>query len=242
MGLVNLNNIPSIEYGMHEALRALRTNIKFCGDDIKVIMLTSASPNEGKSVVSVNLARSLTELGKNVLLIDTDMRKSVLLGRLGVVSEDDEEICGLSHYLSGQEPLERVTYQTNIDRLYMVFAGPSVTNPTELLEKKYFEKLILGAREKFDYVVIDTAPVGATIDAAIIAQHCDGTLLVVAQNQESSRHINEAKNQVENAGGKILGVVLNKVNTKKVGYRKYYGKYYRSYYGYGEESKGRKKK
>ncbi len=230
MKTITIGNPGTFSYALREALRTLKTNIKFSGDDIKVIMFTSAAPNEGKSSVTFNLAKSLTESGKNVLLIDTDIRKSVLVGRLEAKTDDGSEILGLSHYLSGQQSIDDTTYMTNIEKLYIMFAGPSVPNPTELLEKKYFSKLIKNARDCFDYVLVDTAPLGAAIDAAIVARHCDATVFVVAQNCEPSKSIINAKKQIEAVGGKILGVVLNKVNVGKVGYGKYYGGYYRRYY------------
>ena len=166
---------------MKESLRALKTNIQICGDDVKVILITSSIPNEGKSTVSMDLARSLTNSGKSVLMIDTDMRKSVLVGRLRAKVNSGKEVCGLSHYLSGQCKIGEVLYATEVTGLFMVFAGPSVPNPTEILEKRYFEDLIEFARDNFDYVIVDCAPIGAAIDAAVIAKHCDGAIIVTAQ-------------------------------------------------------------
>ena len=221
---------------MKEALRTLRTNIQFCGDDKKVIMFTSAIPNEGKSTTTVNLARSLSEAGKSVLLIDTDMRKSVLMGRLKAKPTEETQVCGLSHFLSGQKELMDIIYLTQIPKLCMIFAGPSVPNPTEILDKKYFEDLIAAARNKFDYVLIDCAPIGAAIDAAVVAKHCDGAVLVMAQGSSDRRIILEAKKQLEVTGIPILGAVLNKVKAEKGYYGKYYGSHYGKYYGkyYGE--------
>lgn len=219
-------------YTMKESLRALRTNIQFCGDDVKTIMITSALPNEGKSTVAVDLARSLTELGKRVLVLDTDMRKSVLIGRLRAKTESGKEIFGLSHYLSGQKKISEILYLTEIPKLCMIFAGPSVPNPTEILEKKYFTELMSFVKESFDYILIDCAPIGATIDAAVLAKHCDGAIMIVAQGMTGSHAILNAKKQLEIAGVNILGVVLNKVQMKRNGYYgKYYGKYYGRYYG-----------
>lgn len=225
---------------MKESLRTLRTNIQFCGDDMKVIMFTSSIPNEGKSTVTVNLARSLSESGKSVLVIDTDMRKSVLMGRLKAKATEDKQVNGLSHYLSGQKALPDVVYLTQMPRFCMIFAGPSVPNPTEILDKKYFEDLITFARKNFDYVLIDCAPIGAAIDAAVVAKYCDGAVLVMAQGASDRRMVLEAKKQLEVAGVKLLGAVLNKVKAEKGYYGKYYGghygKYYGSYYGnYGDE-------
>ena len=233
METVKFGQIKEQSYTMKESLRALKTNIQFCGDDVKTILITSAVPNEGKSTVAMDLARSLTESGKRVLLIDTDMRKSVFVGRLRAQASD-----------GGQRRLEDVLYGTDIPRLFMIFAGPSVPNPTEILEKKYFEELLKFGKEHFHYILLDCAPLGATIDAAVVAKHCDGAILVIAQGKASARLITNVKKQLEASGVKILGAVLNKVKLKKNGYDgSYYGGYYGSYYGsyYGESSSNERK-
>lgn len=224
---------------MKESLRALKTNIQFCGDDVRTLLITSSVPNEGKSTVALDLARSLTESGKRVLFIDTDMRKSVLVGRLRATTADGTEICGLSHYLSGQRRLDEVMYGTEIPRLFMIFAGPSVPNPTEILEKKYFQELLNFGKEHFHYIILDCAPIGAAIDAAVVAKYCDGAILVIGQGMASARMIQSVKKQLEASGVRILGAVLNKVNNKKNGHDSgYYGNYYGSYYGkYGRYGK-----
>lgn len=238
MKTVKFGKLKEQKYAMKESLRALKTNIQFCGDDIQTIVVTSAMPNEGKSTVTMDLARSLTESGKRVLLIDTDMRKSVYVGRLRAVASDGGEIYGLSHFLSGQKRLEDVLYGTEISGLFMIFAGPSVPNPTEILEKNYFIELLKFAKEHFNYVLLDCAPIGATIDAAVIAKHCDGAILVISQGMASSRMIQNVKKQLEVSGVRILGAVLNKVKMKKNSYENgYYGSYYGGYYGnyYGKK-------
>lgn len=240
MKIVKFGRLKEQKYAMKESLRALKTNIQFCGDDIQTIVVTSAMPNEGKSTVTMDLARSLTESGKRVLLIDTDMRKSVYVGRLRAVASDGGEIYGLSHFLSGQKRLEDVLYGTEISGLFMIFAGPSVPNPTEILEKNYFIELLKFAKEHFNYVLLDCAPIGAAIDAAVIAKHCDGAILVISQGMASSRMIQNVKKQLEVSGVRILGAVLNKVKMKKNSYENgyygsYYGGYYGSYYGKKEE-------
>ena len=243
MQYVSLGQVKEQGYAMKESLRVLKTNIQFCGDDIQTILITSSIPNEGKSTVSMDLGRSLTESGKRVLLIDTDMRKSVLIGRHRAKNVNGGEIFGLSHFLSGQKKLEEVLYATNIPKMFMLFAGPSVPNPTEILDKKYFTELIDFAKKHFDYILIDCAPLGAAIDAAVVAKHCDGAIIVVAQGMASGRMIGRVKRQLETSGVRILGAVLNKVKMKKIGYGSYYGGYYGSYYGsyYGREDKKGKK-
>ncbi len=235
-------------YQMRESLRTLRTNLQFCGDDVKAVLMSSTVPNEGKSTVVMGLAKSLSDAGKSVVVIDTDIRKSVLIGRHRIRSKDGEEIYGLTHYLSGQKTLEDILYVTELPKLFMIFAGPSVPNPTELLDSRYFEQMVSFCRKNFDYILFDCPPLGAAIDAAVIAKHCDGAILVVAQDMVSSRAIGQAKKQLETSGVRILGAVLNKAKVKHTSYYgKYYGKYYGNYYGnysrYGEESAaGREKK
>jgi capsular exopolysaccharide synthesis family protein len=167
------------------------------------------------------------------------MRKSVYVGRLRAATTDGEEIFGLSHFLSGQKRLEDVLYGTEIPGLFMIFAGPSVPNPTEILEKRYFEELLKFGKEHFHYVLLDCAPIGAAIDAAVIAKHCDGAILVIAQGVASGRMILNVKKQLEASGVRVLGAVLNKIHMKKSGYYGgYYGSYYGSYYGKEEEKNG----
>jgi capsular exopolysaccharide synthesis family protein len=235
-----LRNTKELSYAKKESLRTLKTNIQFCGDDVKVIMLTSSVPNEGKSTLTFNLAQSITDSGKSVLIIDTDMRGSVMMGQLHAKSEEGKKIVGLSHYLSGQKTMDEVMYRTQIPNLHIIFSGPSAPNPTEMLEKNYYEQLIEYARKNFDYVLIDCAPLGAVIDAAVVAKHCDGAVIVIAQGMVGSRVIATAKEQLAASGVRILGVVLNKVKSKKHRYGRFYGKYYGSYYGkyYGYGSYG----
>ena len=131
------------DYQYEEAIKTLRTNIQFSGTNLQVIMLTSAVPNEGKSEISFSLASSLAQIDNRVLLIDADVRKSVLVTRYKL----DRKIEGLSQYLSGQKKLEEVIYTTNIPNLDVIFSGPLSPNPAELLEEPLFKKLIDHARE-----------------------------------------------------------------------------------------------
>ena len=231
MQTVEFTKIGEMSSTMRESLRALRTNIQFCGDDVRTILFTSSMPDEGKSTVVLDLARSIGESGKQVLLIDTDMRKSVIIQEYSVKNADHKQIFGLSHYLSGQKKLEEVLCQTDLPHMDIVFAGRSVPNPTEILGKKYFTDLLDYGREHYDYVLLDCAPVTAAIDAVLEAHYCDGAVLVVAQGYASSRAVLDAKHQLENSGVRILGAVLNKVRMEGSRYGHYYGKYYGSYYG-----------
>lgn len=210
------------DYHSSEAYKTLRTNIEFSGSDKKVIVLTSSTPNEGKSTVSLGLAAALCEDGKRVLFIDADLRKSVLIGRHKVT----QEVRGLSHYLSGQAEMNDVVCRTQETGLFVIFAGVVPPNPSELLGQKQFEDLVQKAKAMYDYVIIDAPPLGSVIDAAIIARVCDASVFVVAANMVSYKFVRSVKEQLEKTGCPIIGVVLNKVDMKK---SRLYGKYYEQY-------------
>ena len=223
MQTVTLKNITK-DYRSNEAYKTLRTNLEFSGSDNKAIVLTSSTPNEGKSTVSIGLALALVESGKRVLFVDADLRKSVLVGRHRVT----EEVKGLSHYLSGQADLNDVICRTQEAGLFVIFAGVVPPNPSELLGQKRFAHLIENAKANYDYVIIDAPPLGSVIDAAVISKVCDASVLVVAAKSVSYKFVRTVKEQLEKTGCPILGVVLNKVDMKQ---NKYYGKYYGNYYG-----------
>ena len=219
--------IPPLDRRTEEAFKTLRTNLQFCGKDIKSIALTSCTPNEGKSSVSLQLAHSLSENGKRVLFIDGDLRKSVILSRCQV----SQTVKGLSHYLSGQCAFTEVVYMTNVRNLHMIFAGPVPPNPAELLSSNSFKLIIEKMKTVCDYIIIDTPPLGSVIDAAVIANECDGSVLVVKSGEISGRYARKIVDQLRMANCPILGAILNSVDMKKNSYGNYYGKYYGKYYG-----------
>ncbi len=224
METVSINKITRKNFQIEEAYKTLRSNIQFSGSDVKVIGFTSSQPDEGKSSVSLNLAVSMAELGKKVMFIDGDLRKSVLLGRYRI----NKPIKGLTHYLSGLNGLNQIIYSANLDNLHLIFSGQIPPNPSELLNSRVFSELISDLRKEYDYIIIDTPPLGAVIDAAIIAQNCDGMILVVESKMISYKFAQKVKEQLDRSDTKILGVVLNKVDMSDTGY---YGKYYGKYYG-----------
>lgn len=207
-----------------ERYRTLRTNIEFSGVENRVIAITSCTPNDGKSTISYHLANMLAESGKRTLLIDADMRKSVMMQRFQVNSV----VNGLSHYLSGKLSIKDVVYETNIKDLYLMPSGVFPTNPTELLGNFRMDALITALKKVFDYVIIDTPPVGAVIDAAVVAKRCDASLMVVSYDTTSRIEARKMIAQLKNANPNFLGVVLNKV---RVNENSYYYKRYGSYYG-----------
>ncbi|MBR7078651.1 MAG: CpsD/CapB family tyrosine-protein kinase [Clostridia bacterium] len=219
----------SNNYFVQEAYKFLRANIQFCGPDIKVIVLTSCEENEGKTTVSMSLAKSFAEIGKKVLLIDADMRKSVLAGR----NLDAKDYRGLSEYLSGMCEIGEVVMKTSVKDMYVLLAGKYPPNPSELLNGRLFDSLIKVCRENFDYVIIDTPPLGAVSDAAVVAPKCDGSILVIGDDKLSYSLATDVVEKLRATGTPILGAIRN---NSKTGGKKYYRdkKYYRyssKYYG-----------
>lgn len=219
-------------YLYKEAMKTLRTNLQFCGKDIKNVLLTSCFPGEGKSDIAFHLAEELGKAGEKVLLLDADIRKSVYLTRYMVTNE----VNGLSQYLSGQiKNIVEIIYPTNYEKMDIIFSGPVAPNPSELLGQPIFRKMMEQMRQYYDYTIVDTPPAGSLIDAAVVGRACDGALLVIESGKSSYRLEQKTKNQLEKSGCQILGAVLNKVDIRQ---NWYYGKY-KSYEAYVKPKKGR---
>ncbi|WP_312106027.1 polysaccharide biosynthesis tyrosine autokinase, partial [Lachnoclostridium sp.] len=224
----------TLEFTSNEAYKSLRTNIQFCGKEVKTICITSSLPNEGKTVVSFRLATAFAESGKKVLFIDADLRKSVIISRLKI----DNAVNGLSQYLSGMNCLEEVIYKSK-ENLDIIFTGILPPNPSEMLGSDEFKNLVKTQREVYDYIIIDTPPLGVVIDSANVADICDGTILVLESNKISYRFAQRVLKQLNTGKSKVLGAVLNKVNIYGLGYnKKYYGKYYNHVQGNNFDKNG----
>lgn len=219
------------DFFTEEAFKVLRTNLQFCGQDVRVIAVTSCNENDGKSTVSLRIAKSFADLGKRVLLIDSDMRKSVMAGRNTTVQEHN----GLSEVLTGMNALSECLYPVVNTKMHILFAGQYPPNPVELLNGKHFATLIAECRKVYDYIIIDTPPLGQVIDAAVVAERCDGAVLVIGNSKIHYRTAQEVVEKINNSGCRVLGVVRNNVRLSK---RKYY---YRRYYRYDSSSKYRVK-
>lgn len=206
-----------------EHYNALRTNIQLSGNNLKVISVSSVKPGEGKSTTSTNIALAFARAGYKTLLVDADIRNSVMSG----VFKSREKITGLTDFLSGTTDLSHGLCDTNVENLFVVQAGSISPNPTALLQSENFSTMIDTLRKYFDYIIVDTAPIGVVIDAAIIVQKCDASILVTEAGRTKRRDIQKAKVQLEQTGVPFLGVILNKFDVKREKYGSYgtYGSY-----------------
>ena len=237
----------SISFAAAEAYKLLRTKLQFSfvdGENSRIIGISSALQGEGKSLTSVNLAYTLSQLGKRVLLIDCDMRQPSLSEKLPI-----SKAPGLSDFLTGQSQADRPIQQCGMKEqeraFHVIAAGRIPPNPMELLSSARMEKMLERLRESYDYILLDLPPVGEVGDALAAAKLTDGMLVVVRQNYCNRIALNAAIRQFEFVDAKILGVVFNCTNDEhsygKRYYKRYYRRYYQKYgYAYGVAEKNRK--
>ncbi|KPZ51749.1 polysaccharide biosynthesis tyrosine autokinase [Pseudoalteromonas sp. P1-25] len=205
-----------------EALRSLRTSLHFAMMEAKnnIIAISGPSPGVGKSFISVNLASVLAQSGKKVLIIDADMRKGYLQTQFDLMWDD-----GLSDYLSGRLNLAQVTKTTKVEGLNVITRGQIPPNPSELLMHSNFSKLVEEVSAAYDIVIIDTPPILAVTDPAIVSAHTGTTLLVARFGQNHLREIELTRNRFEQNGIDIKGLVFNGVVKKASNAYGYYGYY-----------------
>ena len=226
----------NMSFAASEAYKLLRTKLQFsfAGDNsCRVIGLSSALSGEGKSLTSINLAYSLSQLDKKVILIDGDMRRPTLAEKLNIRKKP-----GLSSHLTGQCGLEELVQYCGISgdeqAFHVIAAGQNPPNPVELLSSEKMTETLDALRQRYDYVILDLPPVGEVTDAMAVAKAMDGMLLVVRQNYCNKIALSDAVQQFDFIGTKMLGVIFNCTSegTGKGYYKKgYYKKgYYRGYY------------
>lgn len=228
MKTITIDWFEPLDYSCAEALNTLCTNLSFVGTGIKRIMLTSCQAKEGKSFLSMNLMRTMAGLGKRVVLVDADLRRSMLISQHEMRTSG--QMIGLSHFLAGMCSLDDVVYQTNITDAYIVPCGHEVANSLPLLNTPRLTRMLDALAKSFDLVLVDAPPVGMIIDAAQIAKSCDGVLLVVSNNRVTRRELSETTRQIEKTGCPILGAVLNMVTFDTHSSKRYYHKTYYSHY------------
>jgi len=205
-----------------EALRSLRTSLHFAMMEAKnnLIAISGPSPGVGKSFISVNLATVLAQSGKKVLIVDADMRKGYLQTQFGLNWGD-----GLSDYLSGRLNLEQVTKPTVVDGLNVITRGQIPPNPSELLMHSNFSKLVEEVSAAYDIVIVDTPPILAVTDPALVSAHTGTTLLVARFGQNHIKEIELTRNRFEQNGIEVKGLVFNGVVKKSSNAYGYYGYY-----------------
>lgn len=231
MKQLTINQLPQLPFDVAESINQLRVNLGFCGKEIKTVMVTSSTPNEGKSFVSMNLWQQMAHVSNRTLIIDCDLRNSEMRTRYGIGGDD--KFLGLVHYLAGQVELEDIIYQTDVPGGFIIPVAAHIANPSLLLEGERFEKLMAYGREMFDYVLVDTPPLINVADGLNIATHCDGSLLVVRSGVTSRRLVENSIQMLQKTSTPLLGTVLNRIDTSRRTYQYYYKRYYHKYGYYG---------
>ena len=215
-----------------ESFRSIRTSLMFskAGRGLKSILVTSALPLEGKTTVSVNIAITLAQAGKKVVLIDADMRRP----RLHKVFDLGDSEPGFSNILAdrGESSLEAALRHVGVENLRFLPAGPHPPNPAELLGSDRMRELTASMSERFDHVIFDTPPTLSATDAAIVAQEVDGVILVVRSFKTDRDLAARAHRILIDAQARLLGAVLNNADVPRSGYYEYDGRYYDRYYRY----------
>ncbi|MEC1397183.1 CpsD/CapB family tyrosine-protein kinase [Peribacillus simplex] len=201
-----------------EQYRLIRTNIQFSSVDkeIKTIVVTSSEPNDGKSTTAANLAIVLAQEEKKVLLVDADLRKPSVHYAFNL-----SNIHGLTSVLTKKMDLRKTILNSNVSNLDILTSGPIPPNPSELLNSKAIETAIDELKEIYDYIIFDTPPVLVVPDSQIVANKCDGVIMVVASGKTNKQSAVKAKDLLMKANTSLLGVVLNGVGTDNSNYYYY---------------------
>lgn len=241
--LKNIEMDPSLKFKVEEAYKSVRTNIMFSvmKKGCKTIVISSSTPNEGKTTTTINIAIALSQADQKVLLIDGDLRKPKIHHYFSVPNSP-----GLTNYLGGKvgsgsakdSDLFSVIHATEFENLSVLCSGSIPPNPAEILGSEPMAEFLEEIGKDFDYIIIDTPPINVVSDALPVIRESDGVVLVVRQNQSTHPEVQRAISALEFIDAKILGFVVNfaEAGRSKYGYGKYgryrYGRY-KSGYGYG---------
>ena len=220
MNKLLINEMPTMSYLTEEALNRLRVNLNFLGNDVRRIMIISSTENEGKSFVAFHIWRQMAQSGVDSILIDADLRKSVMTKKYHMEAVDGKEFFGTSHALAKDMALKDAL--PNVENLI---------NPTMLFEGKAFQRLLDEAAEAYRFVFVDVPPLDLVSDGEKIGSMCDGAILVVRSGRVSKSIFQNTVNQLERSGCPLLGVVLNGVEDQRK------QKYYQTYGYYEKRSK-----
>ncbi|MBS4206717.1 CpsD/CapB family tyrosine-protein kinase [Bacillus sp. FJAT-50079] len=203
-----------------EQYRTIRTNIQFSAVDqeISSIMVTSSGPGEGKSTTTANLAIVFAQQGKKVLLVDADLRKPTVHYTFSM-----NNAYGLTNVLTRQRNIQESVKVSNVEGLDILTSGPIPPNPAELLSSRAMKQFFNDVKDFYDFVIFDTPPVLAVTDAQVLANQCDGTILVISSGKTEVEAAQKTKELLNAAQAKVLGVVLNRKKMESNDYYYYYG-------------------
>ena len=201
MKKIKIRNNEELEDKVIKSFDLLRTNIEFADSSAKTLVVTSAGNKEGKSLISFQLACNMASNGKKVLLVMADLRKGV--------SGPGKDVAGMLDAVAGKAGLNDSVYKTDMQNLFIMFSGSSDLPAEKIIKSDAFASMINIFKNKFDYILFDTAPVLDGTTTSLITNKCDGVVLVMGKNKTAYDVGLAAKEQIELAGGKILGVVLN---------------------------------
>lgn len=224
MNKIKMNSIQELPYAVEESINRLRINVSFLGNEIKKIMVVSTLPNEGKSFVTMQMWKQMANAGIKSVLVDADMRNSVLVKKNDIELQDGKEMKGLANYLAEDFSLDEVIYESSFENGYIIPNVENIINPSMLLESDKFGNMLNELSQDYRYVFVDAPPLGLVSDAEKIGSMCDGAILVIRSGETTRAEVKNSIKQLERSGCKILGVVLNRVTDLKNKYSK--EKYY----------------
>ena len=218
--IISYNDPKSV---ISEQYRAIRTNIEYSNVDqnTKTILVTSSDKNEGKTTTVSNLAVSFANLNKKVLIIDCDLRNPSIHKMFKL-----NNIYGLTDILAKDRAVDKCIQETELENLYVLTAGATPPNPAEILSSEKMKNLIEDLKNIYDYIFIDTPPIGLVTDAGALSSFIDGVVLVVKSESVEKKYLEETKKKLDAVDARILGAILNayKSEQKDYNYYSYYGK------------------
>ncbi|WP_347993131.1 CpsD/CapB family tyrosine-protein kinase [uncultured Eubacterium sp.] len=224
MNKIKMDSIQELPYAVEESINRLRINVSFLGNEIKKIMVVSTLPNEGKSFVTMQMWKQMANAGIKSVLVDADMRNSVLVKKNDMDRQDGKEMKGLVNYLAEDFSLDEVIYESPFENGYIIPNVENIINPSMLLESDKFGNMLNELSKDYRYVFVDAPPLGLVSDAEKIGSMCDGAILVIRSGEITRAEVKNSIKQLERSGCKILGVVLNRATDLKNKYSKQ--KYY----------------
>lgn len=218
--IISYNDPKSV---ISEQYRAIRTNIEYSNVDqnTKTILVTSSDKNEGKTTTVSNLAVSFANLNKKVLIVDCDLRNASIHKMFKI-----NNIYGLTDILAKDRAVDKCIQETELENLYVLTAGAIPPNPAEILSSEKMKNLIEDLKNIYDYIFIDTPPIGLVTDAGALSSFIDGVVLVVKSESVEKKYLEETKKKLDAVDARILGAILNsyKSEQKDYNYYSYYGK------------------